>query len=180
MLALRYSPSGPVIGVAGPGMRLRLDEGRLGVEGGEQILSTTPSAVGFVFGTAPAFTRGFTTFAAGGEVVKNLYRATIVMDVQNTSNAGNTVKLDLQVDWGSTLFPGFTTVASSVHQVDAATSRQIRCDAGSTEFGTPPTDATKVVVQAVISTPLALPLMKALSVTGTPTIDLQVEELLAT
>jgi hypothetical protein len=166
---IRLSPSGPIVGEAGAGFRLRMSESKLAVTGGVQTIPTVAAIVAAVLGTAPALEVGF----ASGVQPGLAYRSTIVMDIENTSNQEATIQLDIQSDFTG---GGFATVATSTHLIEPATSRQIRCDlpiGGVTSAA----GATQAKFRAMISGSRALQLLNSPS-TGA-TIDFQVEEMLS-
>lgn len=169
MFNLRLSPSGPIIGGISTGFRLRLAESRITVSGGVQAIPTTAFEVAYIIGTAPPLIVGFAVAAS-----PNKYRATCLCDVRNTSNAAATVQLDIFADFTG---GGYNSVATSTHQVLAGTARQIRVDA---PLGiVTPANATQALFKAFISNSLDANHVLLDSPSTGPTIDFQVEEMLA-
>lgn len=125
MTAVRLAPSGPVIANAlggpftpGAGARLRLVEATTTC--GTNPIPTVPAIIGNPIGTD-----GFALIIPSPKQALN-YRATAVCDVRNpTTNVTHQVQLywDTSPD-GVT----WTNQSSNSHQVDAATTRQIRHD----------------------------------------------------
>jgi len=173
MFQIRLAPSGAPVAVVGTGMQLRMVEARSSVDTGVQLIPTDPATVGFVLGVAPALELGFFTFG-GTPVTAMRYRATMVMDVGNSGEGTSLVQLDLQVDWGDGL--GFVSAGLSTHVVPAGVTRQLRVDATPL---TPPAHATKAVFRAVISNDVDDSHLNLVSKPTGPTIDFQVQELLA-
>lgn len=168
MSRVRLSPSGKVLETIGAGAQLRFVEARSSVSGGSQVITTSPASVGFVLGSAPALDVGFTTGTSPNEN----YRATMCLDVNNTSNVSANVELDLFVDWGDG--NGFNSVAKSSHVVSPGTARHIRVDCPPT---IPPAAMTKAVFEGRISNDLDGVHVNVLSSLTGPTIDFQVSEL---
>lgn len=167
MARVRLSPSGKVLETIGVGAQLRFNEIRSGVSADSQGVPTSPSTIGLFLGAGPAFNAGFQSASPN-----DLYRATLLMDVNNTSNASATIELDLFVDWGDG--NGFNSVAKSSHVVNPGTTRQIRVDCPPTA---PPANATKAVFEGVISNTLDVFHVNLLSPMAAPTLDFQVAEL---
>lgn len=108
---IRLSPSGPVVGVAGTGFRLRLDEANSPMTG-SQAIPGTPTVIcpdGFANTDAIVLTLAAPT-------TDNNYRAMLELDVLNTSTnvEGEVVLyLDVSVDGGVT----YANVAKNVHLI---------------------------------------------------------------